>query len=135
MSQSQRVDHDWTEPGVYPVADGVHRIPLPLPLKGLPAVNVYVLEGPDGPVVIDSGWQSPDTRVALQTGLGELGRRVQDVDTFVISHMHWDHYTMAVELQREYGCKILVGGDDHESISNFDPTQGLYPHMLPQLRS
>lgn len=135
LSPSPAADHDWTKPGVYPAADGIHRMPLPLPLKGLPAVNVYVLEGIDGPVVIDSGWQSPETRAELQAGLGELGHRVQDVDTFVISHMHWDHYTMAVELQREFGCKILVGGDDHESISTFDPTQGLYPHMLSQLRS
>ncbi len=37
-------DQSWTEPGAYPVADGVHRIPLPLPMDGLRAVNVYVLE-------------------------------------------------------------------------------------------
>lgn len=30
---------DWTTPGVYPVAPGVHRIPLPLPNDGLRAVR------------------------------------------------------------------------------------------------
>ena len=35
---------DWTLPGAYEVADGVHRIPLPLPMDGLRAVNVYALE-------------------------------------------------------------------------------------------
>ena len=35
--------HDWTVPGVYPVAPGVHRVPLPLPTDGLRAVNVYVV--------------------------------------------------------------------------------------------
>ena len=34
----------WTDPGAWPVAPGVHRIPLPLPMDGLRAVNVYVLE-------------------------------------------------------------------------------------------
>lgn len=135
LSSTAACGRDWTSPGVYQVADGVHRIPLPLPLKGLPAVNVYVLDGPAGLVVIDSGWQSSKTRTLLEEGLAKLGHRVQDVDTFVISHMHWDHYTMAVELQRELGCKILVGNADRESISSFDPAEGLYPHMLPHLRS
>ena len=35
---------DWTEAGAFPVAPGVHRIPLPLPMDGLRAVNVYVIE-------------------------------------------------------------------------------------------
>jgi hypothetical protein len=39
---------DWTTPGAYPVAPEVFRIPVPLPLDGLKAVNVYVIE--DHPV-------------------------------------------------------------------------------------
>ena len=34
----------WTEPGVFPAAPGVHRIPLPMPSDGLQAVNVYAIE-------------------------------------------------------------------------------------------
>ena len=46
---------EWAEPGVYPVATGVHRVPLPLPTDGLRAVNVYVIEDDGGLVLIDSG--------------------------------------------------------------------------------
>ena len=46
---------DWTAPGAYPVAPGVHRVPLPLPTDGLRAVNVYVIEDDGGLVLIDSG--------------------------------------------------------------------------------
>ena len=46
----------WTEPGAWPAAPGVHRIPLPLPTDGLKAVNVYVLETDDGLTLIDAGW-------------------------------------------------------------------------------
>ena len=35
---------DWTEPGAFEVAPGVHRIPLPLPNDGLRAVNVYAVD-------------------------------------------------------------------------------------------
>ena len=51
----------WTEPGAWPVATGVHRIPLPLPMDGLRAVNVYVLEGDDDtPILI----ATPDMDIA-----------------------------------------------------------------------
>ena len=48
-------DGDWTAPGVYRSAPGVHRIPLPLPHDGLRAVNVYALPDGDGWTLIDSG--------------------------------------------------------------------------------
>ena len=38
---------DWTELGLFTVAPGVHRIPLPLPNDGLRAVNVYAIESGD----------------------------------------------------------------------------------------
>ena len=34
---------DWTRPGVYRCAPDVYRIPLPLPMDGLRAVNVYAI--------------------------------------------------------------------------------------------
>ena len=55
-------DRDWTEPGAHPIAHGVHRIPLPLPMDGLRAVNVYVLETDEGLVLVDAGWAIPESR-------------------------------------------------------------------------
>ena len=34
----------WTEAGAFEVAPGVYRVPLPLPMDALRAVNVYVIE-------------------------------------------------------------------------------------------
>ena len=50
---------NWTEPGAWRVADGIHRIPLPLPMDGLRAVNVYAIEQRSGFALIDSGWRAP----------------------------------------------------------------------------
>src|SRR4249919_3265088 len=55
----------WADPGLFTVAPGVHRVPLPLPTDGLRAVNVYVLEDGDGLVLIDSGWALTESREAL----------------------------------------------------------------------
>ena len=55
-ADARAVAREWAEPGAYPVAPGVHRVPLPLPTDGLRAVNVYVIKAGDGLVLIDSGW-------------------------------------------------------------------------------
>lgn len=117
------------------MSDGIYRIPLPLPLAGLPAVNVYVLKAPDGLVLIDSGWQSQATREALEAGLKHLGYRLEDIHAFLITHMHWDHYTMAAGLRREVRCQVQVGAGERDNILGFDQTEGLYPHQLPLLRA
>lgn len=85
---------------------GLYRMPLPLPpLVGLPAVNVYVLEGPDGLILIDAGWASQEAydRLGGQGGLAELGgHRLGDIDTFVITHAHWDHYSLASRVRQDH---------------------------------
>ena len=46
----------WTAEGAWEVAPGIHRIPLPLPMDGLKAINVYVVEAADGLILVDGGW-------------------------------------------------------------------------------
>lgn len=106
----------WTEPGVYQVAPGVHRIPLPMPNDGLRAVNVYVIEDGDGVVLIDSGWEIDEAKEQLAGALGELGYELADVHRFLITHMHRDHYTMAVRLRREFGTRIVLGVGERPSL-------------------
>src|SRR3954447_6864087 len=87
---------EWTEPGAHPVAPGVHRLPLPLPMDGLRAVNVYVLETPDGLTLVDGGWAIPEARAVFLDGLRQLGASLGDIRRFLVTHMHRDHYTQAV---------------------------------------
>jgi glyoxylase-like metal-dependent hydrolase (beta-lactamase superfamily II) len=107
---------DWTAPGVFEVAQGVHRIPLPLPNDGLRAVNVYALTGSDGLVVIDSGWSIPEAKDVLRDGLRELGADFGDIKRFLVTHVHRDHYSQAVHLRREFGTRITLGADERWSL-------------------
>ncbi len=100
---------DWTEPGVYAVAPGVHRIPLPLPTDGLRAVNVYALADGDALTLIDSGWALAEAREQLRGALSSLGAGLADVRRFLVTHAHRDHYTQAVALRREFGGRIYLG--------------------------
>jgi glyoxylase-like metal-dependent hydrolase (beta-lactamase superfamily II) len=108
---------DWTEPGTYQVAPGVHRVPLPLPNDGLRAVNVYVITGADGLVLIDSGWALEATRTALAKGLAALGCELGDVRHFLVTHVHRDHYTQAIELRRTFGSKVSLGLGEQAAIT------------------
>src|ERR1700704_1715803 len=99
-------DRSWTDPGIFTVAPGVHRIPLPLPNDALRAVNVYAIEDGDGLVLIDSGWSLAQARTDLETALASLGHGLGDVARFLITHVHRDHYTQAIQLRREFGSRI-----------------------------
>ena len=55
MSQAATRRHAWAEPGVQDLGGGVYRIPLPLPIEGLKAVNVYAIADPGGVDLIDAG--------------------------------------------------------------------------------
>lgn len=125
---------DWTEPGAHPVAPGVHRIPLALPIPSLHAVNVYVVEDAEGLVVVDSGWAMPDTKAALEAALAVLGHRLDDVAQFLVTHAHWDHYSQALALRESFGTRVRIGRGERPSIEAFDSRRGLHPRQVELLR-
>lgn len=107
---------DWARPGAVEEAEGVFRVPLPLPNDGLRTVNVYVIPGPDGVVVVDSGWAVEEGRTALVAGLAELGLSVGDITSFLVTHIHRDHYTLGVDLRREFGMRLSLGRGERETM-------------------
>lgn len=125
---------DWTEPGAHPVAAGVHRVPLPLPIPSLHAVNVYVIEDPSGLVVVDPGWAMPDSRASLESALKLLGHRLEDVSQFLVTHAHWDHYSQALALREAFGTRVRIGRGERPSIEAFDVRRGLHPRQVELLR-
>ena len=119
---------EWTEPGAFEVSPGVHRLPLPLPMDGLRAVNVYVIETDDGLVLIDGGWAIPESRKVFDASLKQLGYTVRDIRRFLVTHMHRDHYTQASVVGREVGAHVVLGLGDkatmdlmHSDALNEDP--------------
>ncbi len=123
--------HAWVEEGTYPVAPGVHRIPLPLPSDGLRAVNVYAIEAESGLILIDSGWALANALSQLERSLARIGARLRDVRQFLVTHMHRDHYTQAVEVRRLFGTTIALGQGEQPSIDGL--LSGEFRPMRAQL--
>ncbi|MFH9552137.1 MBL fold metallo-hydrolase [Streptomyces sp. NPDC051445] len=107
----------WAQGGPETVGPGVHRIPLPLPDDGLRAVNVYALEGlTDGLVLIDGGWSIPASRAALEDALTGLGHDLGEISHILVTHIHRDHYTQAVELRRLLGSRVYLGAGERRGL-------------------
>ncbi len=115
-SGGDALSHEWTEPGAYPVAPGVTRIPLPLPMDGLRAVNVYVIETDQGLVLIDGGWAIPESRSLFESSLRQLGYLLRDIRRFLVTHVHRDHYTQAYVVGKEVGAPVVLGLGDKASM-------------------
>lgn len=100
---------DWWTPGCFEAAPGVYRIPLAMPSEGLRAINVYAIDTADGLVLIDGGWHVPTALGELHLALSSVGRELEDVSAVFVTHIHRDHYTLAVELRRRIGAQVYLG--------------------------
>jgi glyoxylase-like metal-dependent hydrolase (beta-lactamase superfamily II) len=116
------------------IAEGIHRITLPLPLDDLTTINAYAVESRAGLVLIDPGWATDANENALITALRELGYSLRDVTTTIATHAHWDHYTQALKIRDEHGCRLYLGRQEHHSIDAFEALTGVYPRQVELLR-
>ena len=116
MSQAATRRHAWAEPGVEDLGGGVYRIPLPLPIEGLKAVNVYAIADPGGVDLIDAGIALVPAREQLTAGLRQIGYELGDVRNFFVTHIHIDHYSLAVELRRTFHSVISLGEQEHANL-------------------
>jgi glyoxylase-like metal-dependent hydrolase (beta-lactamase superfamily II) len=112
----------------------VHRIPLPLPGDALRAVNVYAISGGGGLTLVDSGWALAAARHRLEAALAGLGHELGDVRRFLVTHVHRDHYTLAVTVRRLFGSRVLLGAGEQESleliINRDDRPAAVYGRLL-----
>ncbi|MEE8599837.1 MBL fold metallo-hydrolase [Euzebya tangerina] len=111
----------WDEPGTETVVPGVHRAPVPLPMDGLRAINVYVIEDGDGVTLIDAGWndteyEHPVAREAVDAGLAAAGAEMGDVNRILVTHVHYDHVGQATELVRAGAGGYWLGERDKPSF-------------------
>ena len=106
----------WAAEGAWRVADGIYRIPLPLPMDALKAVNVYVLEADDGLVLVDGGWAIQEARDLLDRCLRSVGHGFGDIRRFLVTHVHRDHYTLATVLGREHGADVALGAGERPAL-------------------
>ncbi len=122
------------ETAVERLTERVARIPLPLPLPGLSAVNCYAIIGDDDISLVDPGWSTPESEAALHAALEDLGASLGDVGRCLITHHHWDHIALAARWQRDHGTPFLLGREERLSLEAFARTGRPYAEQMAQLR-
>jgi glyoxylase-like metal-dependent hydrolase (beta-lactamase superfamily II) len=116
MSHATADRYAWTEPGVEDLGGGVHRIPLPLPMDGLTAVNVYAITDPGGVDLIDAGIALVPARERLAAGLRQIGYELGDIRNFFVTHIHIDHYSLAIELRQNFHNVVSLGEEERANL-------------------
>jgi glyoxylase-like metal-dependent hydrolase (beta-lactamase superfamily II) len=117
-----------SRPAPTQVAPGVHRL-------GDHSVNFYLIEDPDGLIMIDAGL--PAHREQLRGLLAGLGRSPADVRAVLLTHGHLDHFGLAHTLQ-EAGADILVHQQDAAILRDgprsgnrhAKPERSMLPYLL-----
>ncbi len=116
MSQPTPDRHAWAQPQVEDLGGGVYRIPLPLGMDALRAVNIYAITDAEGVDLIDGGMAIVEAREQLVTGLKQIGCELGDIRNFFVTHVHIDHYSLAVELRKTLHNVVSLGEGERANL-------------------
>ncbi|MDO4778931.1 MAG: MBL fold metallo-hydrolase [Tissierellia bacterium] len=108
------------------VFKNVYTFPVVLPKSPLREINSYVILNGDRHILIDTGYNRPESEEALLDGLKSLGLEPKDVDV-VITHLHADH-TGLVNIFADAGSKIYAGKVDGDLFNTM--ATGEYWNLL-----
>ncbi|OGO42741.1 MAG: hypothetical protein A2Z05_06965 [Chloroflexi bacterium RBG_16_60_22] len=92
------------------VVPGIHWLKLPITMAGsnLAHVNVYLVRGDDGYLLVDAGWNTPASFDILQKGLKEIGGDIREISRILVTHVHPDHYGMAGRVKELSGADFYL---------------------------
>ena len=116
-----RQEQEDAQPEVTEVAPGILRAQIPIHFTGLGHVNTYLLEDADGWTAVDPGLPGPATWKALKDRLRQVGAKVKNVHTVVVTHSHPDHFGSAEKLRREADASLVAATDFRTFFDLLEP--------------
>jgi glyoxylase-like metal-dependent hydrolase (beta-lactamase superfamily II) len=116
MSHGAADRHAWARPGVEDLGGGIYRIPLPLGMDALRAVNVYAITDDEGVDLIDGGMALVEAREELVRGLRQIGCELGDIRNFFVTHVHIDHFSLAIELRKTLHNLVSLGEGERANL-------------------
>lgn len=71
-------------------------------------VNVYLIEGEKGNLLIDAGLNSPDSYNTLVTELKNYGFSLKDISHILVTHTHFDHSGQAGKIKQLSNAELFI---------------------------
>jgi glyoxylase-like metal-dependent hydrolase (beta-lactamase superfamily II) len=92
---------------IYP---GIHWIKLPLTIENedLNHINVYLIKGARGYLLVDSGWNADESFTTFHNYLLKHNIGFEEIKQIIITHVHPDHYGMAGRIKQLSGAKLIM---------------------------
>lgn len=127
------------------IRSDVHLVRIPMPGGGLPFSLCYLLQDAAGGVhVIDPGSPGPEAVALVEDALRGIGRRLDDVASILVTHLHSDHAGAAAAVRRATGARVLMherervalagaatsGGPDAETLEAWGVPDDRRPELL-----
>jgi glyoxylase-like metal-dependent hydrolase (beta-lactamase superfamily II) len=117
------------------IVQGVHQIKVPIP-GAVDHMNVYLIEGTQGNLLIDTGFDTPEAFGALRDALKFSGFGFKDITVIAATHVHPDHYGMADKLKQLSGARVALGDIEAKFIdSRYGRTDSLVQEVKKLLAS
>lgn len=95
-------------PAVEKLTGGVWSLPIPIPDNPLGFTYVYLVEGSEGPLLIDTGWNHDQSWQALLRAVERTGHTIEEIRGAVLTHFHPDHAGLAGRLRKTTGAWIAM---------------------------
>ncbi|NMA70126.1 MAG: MBL fold metallo-hydrolase [Desulfitobacterium sp.] len=92
----------------------MYKIEIPLPKNPLRVTNSYFIKGKERNLLIDTGFNQEECKVAMDQAIKELDISLENTDIF-ITHIHGDHSGLAGYLSRPEN-KVYTGGYTAKSL-------------------
>jgi glyoxylase-like metal-dependent hydrolase (beta-lactamase superfamily II) len=105
-------------PPVEPVRPGLWSLPVPIPRSPLRYVLSYAFEVPGGVVLVDPGWNAPESLASLEAGLTSIGAALRDVRGVLVTHLHPDHYGLAGKVREVSGAWVALHPADAALVND-----------------
>ncbi|MEU1848750.1 MBL fold metallo-hydrolase [Streptomyces sp. NPDC019990] len=114
---------------------GVRSLCVPIPDNPLGHTLVYVVDTGRGPVLIDTGWDDPESWEALTEGLTACGTSVAEIHGVVITHHHPDHHGLSGRVREASGAWIAMHAADTAVVrrTRAAPAERWFAYMADKL--
>ena len=112
------------------LGNGIYQIPAPLPLRSPAFVNIYLIEGGGGLLMLDCGSDWSSGREAIRSGFKALGLSEDAVHTLVVSHLHLDHVGMAGRMVDELGCSFVMHDRAEKLVDSYNDTPAYVSRLV-----